>query len=362
MIVRAIVTDAPRGGVKLDSMDMDFHDFPVVLKPVLTGICGTDRGIVNGSLPFAYNPHGENRLILGHESLSVVVSAEPNSYNIKAGDMVVPMVRRPGKCLNCLVGRSDNCSDGQKHEAGVTGLHGFMRDRFGDFPEYLIKVPGNRKDDMAVLTEPVKNVEKVFEVLDIISRRSIFTDSAGAYHGKRAVIIGTGSEAFLFALKSMDWGFSTGITNRHPLDEIKGKLAEDTGMDFYDYSHAGIRENNGIDLLIDTSGDPGTVLRFIGRMNNNGIVVLFGTNGKAQPAPVDGDLLGSIVEKNLSIIGSVDGARIHYERAIQDIYKWKAQFGKTIEMIITGRVGPEDTGIFLKKPADEIKTVISWGE
>lgn len=361
MIVRSIVTDAPRGGVRIESLNMDFHDFPVILKPVLTGICGTDRGIVNGALPFAYNPHGEDRLILGHESLSIVVSAEPNRYNIKAGDMVVPMVRRPGKCLNCLTGRSDNCSDGQKHEAGVTGLHGFMRDEFGDFPEYLVRVPGNRKDDLTVLTEPVKNVEKVFEVVDIVSRRSIFTDSSGAYDEKRAVIIGTGSEGFLFALKSMDYGFSTGITNRHPLDETKGKFVEDTGMGFYDYAKAGIRENDGIDLLIDTSGDPGTVLRFLGKMNNNGIVVLFGTNGKAQPAPVNGEVLGSIVEKNLSVVGSVDGARIHYERALQDLYQWKAHYGSAMETMITSRVTPEDIGIFLKKPADEIKTVISWG-
>ncbi len=360
MIIRSIVTDAPQGGVQIESRDVDYSDFPVILKPILTGICGTDRGIVNGALPFAYNPHGENRLILGHESLSMVISAEPNQYNIKAGDIVVPMVRRPGKCLNCLVGRSDNCSDGQKHEAGVTGLHGFMRDEFGDFPEYLVRVPGNRKDDLAVLTEPVKNVEKVFEVLDIIFRRSIFTDSSGAYDGKRAVVIGTGSEGFLFALKSMDYGFSTGITNRHSLDNTKAKLVEDTGMSFYDYARTGIREENGIDLLIDTSGDPGTVFRFLRKMNNNGIVVLFGTNGKAGPAPVDGEILGSIVEKNLNIVGSVDGARIHYERALQDIYQWKAHYGKAMETMITARVSPDDTGIFLKKPADEIKTVISW--
>ena len=57
---------------------------------------------------------------------------------------------------------------------------------------------------------------------------------------------------------------------------------------------------------------------------------------------------------------AVDGARIHYERALQDIYQWKAHYGKAMETMITARVSPDDTGIFLKKPADEIKTGISW--
>lgn len=360
MQVRAISTDAPKGGVKTETMDIDTSDFPVILKPVLTGICGTDRGIVNGSLPFAYNPHGYDRLVLGHESLCRVVSVEDNDFGIRTGDLVVPVVRRPGKCINCLAGRSDNCSDGDKHEAGITGMHGFMRDEFGDFPEFLVKVQSPILGDVAVLTEPLKNVCKAFEVFDRISSRSIFTDRSGSYDEKRSVIIGTGSEGFLYALKSKDYGFKTLITNRHPMDELKNRILDRTGIEFYDYTKPGDMEKGGFDLVVDTSGDPSTIFRFMRKLNNNGILILFGTNGRAPESSLSGEDIDHVIERNITIAGSVDGSRIHYERALQDLTRWNSQYGEALSMMITSMVKPEDTSIFMQKPREEIKTVISW--
>ena len=360
MQVRAVTTNAPSGGAKFDQIDIDISGLPIKLKPILTGICGTDRGIVNGALSFAYNPHGYNRLVLGHESLCRVVEAGPNDFNIKPGDVVVPMVRRPGKCPNCLIGRSDNCSDGDKHEAGITGMHGFMRDEFGDEPQYLVKVPDPSIGDVAVLTEPLKNVCKAFEVFDIISRRSVFTDSSGSYDEKRCAVIGTGSEGFLYALKSIDYGFQTHITNRHPLDDIKNRIVENTGISFYDYTRDQKAESGGFDLVIDSSGDPATIFRFLRKMNHNGVLILFGTNGHAAGSPLDGNDIDYIIERNITVAGSVDGSRIHYERALQDLTRWKSQYHGALDMMITAKVKPEDTDIFTKKPSDEVKTAIDW--
>lgn len=359
-LYRGITTDAPGGGVSYGKIDLDLGGFDVRLKPVLTGICGTDRGIVGGALPFSYNPHGYDRLVLGHESLCRVTEAAPNDFGIRKGDYVVPMVRRPGKCINCQAGRSDNCSDGDKHEAGITGLHGFMREEFGDSAEYLVKVPDPSIGDVAVLTEPAKNVCKVFEMFDIVSRKSIYTDTAGSYNEKTSLILGTGTEAFLFALKSRDYGFRTHITNRHEIDEIKSGIVEKTGLDFFNYKEADPVKDTGLDLIIDTSGDPGTILRFLKKMNHNGILVLFGTNGRAPETQINGMDIDYIVERNITIMGSVDGSRIHYERALQDISRWKHQYGSALDDMITSRVSPENTDVFLHKTQGEIKTVIDW--
>lgn len=359
-LYRGITTNAPGGGVSYGQIDLDLSNFEVKLKPVLTGICGTDRGIVNGALPFSYNPHGSERLVLGHESLCKVVEARENDFGISVGDYVVPMVRRPGKCINCLAGRSDNCSDGDKHEAGITGLHGFMREEFGDSPEYLVKVPDPSIGDAAVLTEPLKNVCKAFETFDVVSRKSIFTDTAGSYNEKKSLVVGTGSEAFLYALKSMDYGFDTHVTNRHELDDVKLKIVEETGMNFFNYMKEDPFEKSGLDLVVDTSGDPGTIFKFVRKLNHNGMLILFGTNGKAPAAQVDGMDIDYIVERNITILGSVDGSRIHYERALQDITRWKHQYGTTLDDMITAKVKPEQTDVFMKKSPSEIKTVIDW--
>lgn len=359
-LYRGVTTNAPKGGVNFENIDLDLSSFGVRLKPILTGICGTDRGIVNGALSFSYNPEGCERLVLGHESLCQVMEASGNDYGIKKGDFVVPMVRRPGDCINCKAGRPDNCSDGQKHEAGITGLHGFMREEFGDNPEYLVKVEDSSLGDAAVLTEPLKNVCKAFEMFDIVSRKSIFTDEEGSYNSKISLVIGSGSEAFLYALKSRDYGFHTFITNRHDLDGRKLKIVRETGMNFFDYTKADPIGNKGIDLVVDTSGDPGTIFRFMRKMNHNGVLILFGTNGKAPQTGVNGLDIDYIVERNITIMGSVDGSRIHYEKALQDLSRWKHQYGTALDDMITARVSPSDTNVFTKKPKDEIKTVIDW--
>ena len=45
-------------------------DGSVLVRSLALGVCGTDREILNGSYGFA--PPGQQRLILGHESLGVV--------------------------------------------------------------------------------------------------------------------------------------------------------------------------------------------------------------------------------------------------------------------------------------------------
>ena len=359
MKVDAITTEPPKWGVKYEDIDVE-ENLPIKLKPVYTGICGTDRGIVSGSLPFAYAPHGKQKLILGHECLAKVIEAEDNDLGIKTGDYVVPIVRRPGKCVNCLIGRSDNCSDGDKHEAGITGLNGFMRSEFQDHPQNLVRVEDPDIASVAVLTEPLKNVKKAFEMFDTVSRKSVFTDANGAYDEKRAIIIGTGSEAFLYGLASRDYGFQTHMANRHPETESKLRMMEKSNINFYDYTKDTLVEKNGFDLAVDTSGDPATIFRFIRKMNNNGIIILFGTNGNAPASTFDGSDIDYIIERNITILGSVDGSRIHYERALQDLTRWNYQYGDLISNMITSRVKPDNTDIFLHKQPGEIKTVIEW--
>ncbi len=357
--VRAVVTNAPQGGVKLQEIDTDLDNYSVLLSPLYTGICGTDRGIVSGSLPFSYNPAGSDFLVLGHESICQVEDSRVPGFS--KGDLVVPLVRRPGDCVNCRIGRPDNCSDGKKHEAGVTGMHGFMRDLFTDDPEFLVKVEDTSLREVAVLTEPLKNVMKGFEVFDTISKRSVFHDPDSTVLQKRAVIIGTGCEAFLYTMMAREIGFDACMINRHPLSERMMGIIGDLGLSFVDYSADPEKPfADGIDLLIDTSGVPSTVFQFIRKLNYNGVTLLFGTNGKAPGAPFSGMDIDHLVERNITIAGTVDAAKKHYYQAIEYISKWHHTFGRKLEDVITGQFAPEQTDIFNRKQTDELKSVIKW--
>ena len=356
--VTAFVTNAPRGGVNKVRTEIEDDPGDLILKPVFTGICGTDRSIIAGSLSFPFNPPGSDYLVLGHEAICRVYDSQNSRYRV--GDLVIPMVRRKGKCINCRMGRQDNCSDGDKREAGVTGKHGFMRELFPESSEYVVRVPDLGLEKVGVLTEPLKNVMKAFEVFDRISQRSYYPSDDYSMNGKNAWVIGTGSEGFLYSMMARERGFETYITNRHPIDENRLEILEKFGVNFMDYSKSPLESADNIDLLIDTSGDPSTVLRFASRLRHNGVLILFGTNEKAQSAPMGGTFIDHVVEKNISIVGSVDGAKMHYEQAISQLMKWHHSNGNSIESLITNIKTPENDNLFERRDVNNIKTVISW--
>src|SRR6516162_9529057 len=74
--MRAItVIPGQRGSVGLTDMpEPPGEDGPVLVQTQAIGICGTDLEIIDGDYGSA--PSGEDRLIIGHESLGRVVQAE----------------------------------------------------------------------------------------------------------------------------------------------------------------------------------------------------------------------------------------------------------------------------------------------
>src|SRR4051812_42171540 len=70
------------------------------VRTLALGVCGTDREIVAGQYGAA--PAGQERLILGHESLGVVEAA-PDGCGFAPGDHIVGIVRQPDPvpCPSC---------------------------------------------------------------------------------------------------------------------------------------------------------------------------------------------------------------------------------------------------------------------
>src|SRR5215204_5192887 len=128
----ARIDDVPEPGLELGS---------VVVEAVAVGICGTDAEIAAGE--YGWPPPGEERLILGHESLGRVI--DPGPTGLTVGDHVVGIVRRPDPipCPNCAVGEWDMCSNGGYTERGIKQVDGFMAERWRIEPEYAVRVdPG----------------------------------------------------------------------------------------------------------------------------------------------------------------------------------------------------------------------------
>jgi threonine dehydrogenase-like Zn-dependent dehydrogenase len=106
------------GSARLEDFpEPDARDGSVLVEAIAVGVCGTDVEIVEGK--YGWSPRGADRLVLGHESLGRVLEPGPASA-LKAGDLVVGIVRRPDPvpCPNCAVGEWDMCRNGHYTERG----------------------------------------------------------------------------------------------------------------------------------------------------------------------------------------------------------------------------------------------------
>jgi threonine dehydrogenase-like Zn-dependent dehydrogenase len=105
--MRAITVEPKKAGTAAleDVPEPDLRDGSVLVEAIAVGVCGTDAEIVEGK--YGWAAPGKSRLVLGHESLGRVIDPGPTG-NLKVGDLVVGIVRRPDPvpCPNCEIGRA----------------------------------------------------------------------------------------------------------------------------------------------------------------------------------------------------------------------------------------------------------------
>ena len=144
-------------------------DGPVLVETLAVGVCGTDIEIVSGE--YGWAPPGEERLVIGHESLGRVLEA-PAGAPVTEGDLVVGIVRRPDPvpCPSCSVLEWDFCRNGQYTERGIKELHGYCSERYRITPDFAVKVDPDL-GLLGVLLEPTSVVAKAWEQVDLVGGR-----------------------------------------------------------------------------------------------------------------------------------------------------------------------------------------------
>jgi aldose 1-dehydrogenase [NAD(P)+] len=357
--VKSIIVKPPKAGVEIVDLDLKekLSAKYILVKTIENGICGTDRGIANGNLSFARVPSGYDYLILGHETLGMVIEVGDEVKGIKKGDLVVPIVRRGcNNCLNCLAGRQDYCETGQFSEIGIRGLHGTMREFFIDEEKNLVVLPKSLKE-IGVLLEPLSNIVKTFEAVGLIQKRMIWNCQDSSFECRNAGIIGSGPIGLLFALLSRSKGFNVYVTNKREPSSLEEQICNAIEAKFINMTKD---EIPNFDLLIDTSGYPSAFIPLIDKINKNGLLVLFGTTSK-DSHPLDTNLVNHIVESNITILGSVNASKNNFIEGVNLLSAWNNSYPELLKKLITNKVKAEDAiPYILNKPKGEIKTVIIW--
>jgi glucose 1-dehydrogenase len=323
-------------------------DGAILVRTLALGVCGTDREIVAGH--YGATPPGEERLVLGHESLGRVVEAPPGS-GFAPGDHLVGIVRRPDPvpCPACAAGEWDMCRNGRYVERGIKERHGYGAEEFRVEPGFAIRIDP-ALGMLGVLVEPASVVAKAWDHVERIGARS------RAWQPRSVLVTGAGPIGLLAALMGRQRGLEVHVLDRSETGP-KPALVRALGAT---YHWKGIAALDGLapDILIECTGAPAVIRDVHGRTAPDGIVCLAGVSAAGHAFEFDiGGYNRSMVLNNETVFGTVNANRRHYEMAVQTL----ARADRTwLGRLITRRVPVARWHEALENRPDDIKVVIDF--
>jgi glucose 1-dehydrogenase len=310
------------------------------------GVCGTDREIAGGQ--YGWAPPGEERLILGHESLGRVREAPPGS-GFAPGDLVVGIVRRPDPvpCGACAHGEFDMCRNGRYTERGIKALHGYGSTQWTVEAAYATRLDPSLAT-VGVLLEPATVVAKAWDHIERIGNRAWFEPRC-------LLVAGAGPIGLLAALLGAQRGLDV-----HVLDRATGgpkpRLVRELGATYHTGSIPEIAGKAKADIIIEATGAPRVVLDAITNNASAGVVCLTGVSPIGRPTEVDaGSLNREIVLQNDVVFGTVNANHRHYRQAVDALSS--ADHG-WLEGLITRRTPLERAAEAFEARDDDVKVVI----
>lgn len=319
-------------------------DGTLLVRVLAIGVCGTDREIVGGG--YGEAPAGEERLVIGHESLGEVVEA-PAGSGFAPGDRVVGIVRRPDPvpCRSCAAGEWDMCLNGRFTERGIKGRHGYAAERVRLDPAFAVKL-APALGPRGVLLEPASIVAKAWDHVDRIGLRTAWTP-------RRVLVTGAGPVGLLAALMGVQRGLDVHVLDRVE-DGPKPAAVRALGATYHANDLAAACE--GLDVAFECTGVGRLVLDVLRAAPPSAIVCLTGISSGHRRIEVDpGDLNDRLVLENNVVVGSVNANRRHFVAAHDALLRAEPGW---LDRLLARRV-PLDAWqtAFERRPGD-VKTVI----
>lgn len=257
----------------------------VIVKVKAVGICGSDIARYRNLGP--YVPGN----VWGHEFSGQVVAVGSGVTNVTIGDNVVG-------CPNLVCHECEYCKSG--HPSRCESLNTIGAYAPGAFAEY-IKMPAINLIKMVdgMTYEEGALVEPATVAIHGLYRTSIKM-------GHEVAVVGCGN----IGLMSIAWAKAFGAKTVYALDiddsqlEVAKKFGADvlinsSNIDFHDEIR---KYGNGVDLAIESAGNPFTAARVLGLPHKGGEVVYMGI--PYADVPVPRFYFEKIMRNELSVIGS----------------------------------------------------------
>lgn len=353
--MRAIAVE--RGETRPQVIDVprpDPADGEALIRTLRVGIDGTDHAVIeddHGSFP-----PGVDHMILGHEAVGVV--ADPNGTDLKAGQVVVPTVRRPPDGTDNEYferGEPDMAPAEAYVERGIAGAHGYMADFFASPSEFLVPMP-DQFAESGFLVEPISNVEKALDLA--VASRATFDWSP-----ESATVLGNGPLGLL-ALGAVD---RRGVEQMYCLGRRDRPdptidVIERCGATYVDSRTTPVNEladeYEAMDLVCEATGYAKHAFETIDALAPNGVGALLGIPESHTFEIGGGRLHREFVLENKALVGSVNSHVPHFEVARETLAATPDWFA---DAIITNVFSPDEATLAFQTGDDRIKTVVEFG-
>jgi len=331
----------------------------VKLRVLNVGVCGTDREIA--SFLYGTPPEGSEYLVIGHECIAEVVEVGAEVDDVKPGNLVIPMVRRPcdsKECIACRAGRPDFCYTGQYRERGIMKMHGFMTEFVVDEERYMNMVPATIRD-VAVLVEPLTIAEKALLQVNQIQARL-------PWRHRAALVLGAGPVGLLGAMTLAVHGFEVTVYSKDREPNASADIIKAIGGKYISALDNTVEQMaaaiGDIDLVYEATGSSQLAFDVLPLLGPNGIFVLTGVPGHHGPRPFDKDAaMHNMVLKNQCLLGTVNAGKDSFQRAVADLGEFNVRWPKAVRGLITGRFPIDDFAQPIQNQ-NGIKNIIEIGQ
>ncbi|WP_214408422.1 zinc-binding dehydrogenase [Sphaerisporangium fuscum] len=321
-------------------------------------LCATDVHLWSGAMSLP----GMLPMVLGHEMMGTVQAVGPGTLDalgrpVKAGDRIGWSESVCGHCYGCTVLRAPvACSDRG---------YGF-RQRSDRWPyataglaEHAYVTPGALK---VVLPDDVKDTWAAAAGCTVKTVLHAFDRAGGVRPGASVAVQGAGALGIVATAVARLGGAGTVITIGAP--DARLDLARRFGADITIGLDGGPESRlaevmdatggRGADLVLDFAGAPGVGAEAVDMAAWGGRFVVVGSTGP-RPDPV---ALGTIMGKELTVLGSLNGDVGDYHRAIEFLrtfqgrFAWDELFGEPVGL------GGATAAIESMARLDQVKAVV----
>ena len=336
----------------------------VLLQMLRVGVCGTDRHVMQRAFTDGQLPEGDDYLVMGHEAVGRVVEVGSNVRSVSPGDFVVPTVRRGcGECQACAVDQADLCFTGKIRERGIVGLHGFLAERIVERAENLVRVPAELAA-VAPLVESLCTPEKALRRIRNARAHLPVADALGSV--RRALVTGSGPIALLAVMALRLRGIPTWNVARQPPDGTAARLVQRCQATYVPLQEVDLEQPQerlgAFDAIIEATGAVELCVGMLGALAPNGVLDLVGGPPEQKAVAIQASVLGAMVGRNLTLLGSVNANNDDWRAAVRDLTEMRTAWPGTVEALITHVFGMDAVEIAFERVPGQIKAVISIAE